>query len=59
MRAKSYMEQGDFEKAVNDSKRAIKLSQMTATAEIRNILVRYHDELVRLQVTFKRETTDL
>lgn len=57
LRAKSYMEQGDFEMALSDSKRALKLSQMTASAEIKTILIRYHDEVIRLQSAHK--TTDL
>lgn len=59
MRAKSYMEQGEFERALADSKTALKLSQMTASAEIKTILIRYHDEVVRLQNTQNHRTTDL
>lgn len=59
LRAKSYMEQGDFEMALADSKTALKLSQMTASAEIKTILIRYHDEVVRLQASQILRTTDL
>lgn len=59
LRAKSYMEQGDFEMALADSKTALKLSQMTASAEIKTILIRYHDEVIRLQSTQTHRTTDL
>lgn len=59
LRAKSYMEQGHFDMALADSKTALKLSQMTASAEIKTILIRYHDEVIRLQSTAAHRTTDL
>lgn len=55
LRAKSYAEQKNFAMALKDSKIALNLS-LSASPEIRTILINYHDELIRLQ---KEQTTDL
>lgn len=59
LRAKSYAELPDFEMALRDSKTALKLSQKGASGEIRAILIRYHDEVTRMQERQDPKITEL
>lgn len=60
LRAKAYVEQEDFEQALRDSKTALKQSQASASTDIKNILIRYHDEVSNRQskaAIFRRDNT--
>lgn len=62
LRAKAYMEQCDFDQALRDSKTALQLSQTSASAEIKSILIRYHDEVsnhVKAALFRRDHTTEL
>lgn len=57
LRAKALLECGQVEKAFSDSKSALQRGQ-TASMDIKNVLIRFHDEVLKRKAYLLTHETD-